>query len=200
VLDRSPHLLGADRAVHDPQVVAALQQAAAEAYARGRADGADEVRRSAAADAARAADGLRAALADGLQALRAHQAAAADDTLELACEIAANLLGREPSDGGAALAARLLDVLDAVDDEAVTVTVGPAEAETVAIALAGTAGVEVRTDPRLAPGEARVAGRWASADLTRTALLAAVRDALLVGRVTPLAVATVPEGVLDAAA
>ncbi len=118
--------------------------------------------------------------------------------MDLACAIAASVLGREPSDGGAALAARLLDVLDAVDDEALTVTVAPAEAEIVATALAGTAGVEVRTDPRLAPGEARVAGRWASADLTRTALLAAVRDALLAGRFTPLAV--VGEEVLDAAA
>ncbi len=151
VLDRSPHLLGADRAVPDPQVVAALQRAAEEAYAQGRADGADEVRRSAAADAARAADGLRAALADGLAALRAHQAEAADEAVDLACAIAASVLGREPSDGGAALAARLLDVLDAVDDEALTVTVAPAEAEIVATALAGTAGVEVRTDPRAWP-------------------------------------------------
>jgi flagellar biosynthesis/type III secretory pathway protein FliH len=174
----APRALSRPDPANDPFLAALLARTEAEAFARGKAAGAAEAHAAAAAAVGRAADGLRAAVAEGAAALRAAGVETCRETRDLALAIAGAVLGREPGDGGAALAARLRATLAELDDAPLVVTVPAPEAEVVAAALADEPGVEVRAGAALAPGEARVAGRWASADLTRRALLGALEELL----------------------
>ena len=160
----------------DPAVAAAVDRAAADAYARGRRDG------SAAATAA-----VERAAAAGLDAVRRAaeelHAVAADADAELALEIARVVLGGEPSRDPADLLRRIAESLAALDEERVTVRVHPEHAEHIAagvaaLSLESGAAVEVVADPGIPAGEAQLSGRWARADLTRAGALAAIEDLL----------------------
>jgi flagellar biosynthesis/type III secretory pathway protein FliH len=170
--------LGAPDPALDTAARAAMEHAVAEAYARGRRDGAAEAGAAVDQAAGRVVAALQRADAD----LRA-VAAAAD--VALARAIAGAVVDREPSDDGAALLARVGAALAALDDEAVVVHLSPAEAPVLRDAVARQAAavgapVEVVADAAVPPGEALLAGRWARADLTRAGAWAAL-DAVLGG-------------------
>ena len=101
------------------------------------------------------------------------------ETIDTAVAIAEFVLGRAPHDDGAALARRIAEALPALDDDELTIAIHPQDWDAVGEAVQLPAGVTIERDPALRPGEARITGRWAQADLTREAALAVAREVLL---------------------
>jgi flagellar biosynthesis/type III secretory pathway protein FliH len=161
----------------DPSVTAAIEAA----YARGRMEGEAAGRAAGAAeaveDARRAVAALQAALTQAVAACREARQLQSRDVVELAAAIAAVVIGREPSADTAALLDRVTTALDMLDDPSIVVAANPAD---VAALEAGLTGIDLRVtpDPSLLPGEARLVGRWATAELTREAGWAAVSEVL----------------------
>lgn len=172
-----PRLLAAPPPASDAFVRAQVAEAAAAAYADGRRDGERDARAELGAAVVRVEAAFAAVRAE-IAALRAGRAEA---DVALAAAIGEAVLGREPHDGGKALLARLGQVLAELDDAPLVVRVHPGDAEVVAAAVAREGAVAVEVDTALAPGEARVDGRFASAALTRDAAWEAVRAVLDAG-------------------
>lgn len=178
VMGTAPRRLAAapaDR--HDPVVRDLVVRAAEEAHARGRQEGV----REGMAMAAEHAEHLAATVADAIpRAVASAEAARVEQVeamLDLAVGVAEAVLGREPHDGGEAIAAQVRAALDQVVEPHATVHVHPDDVDLVARALADRP-VEVTGDHTLAPGDARVRGGWAEVDLTRTAVWRAIREVL----------------------
>lgn len=177
-MDARPHRLASaspDR--HDPVVRDLVEQATADAYARGHADGLHDGMATAVDHTDQLARSVSAALDGAGRSLAADRAACASEAVELALAIAESVLRREPHDGGAAVAATVRDVLAQLVDPAPTVGVHPGDRDLVASALADLA-VTVQPDPSLQPGDAAVRGGWADVDLTRATAWSAIREAL----------------------
>lgn len=175
-------LAAAPRDQLDPAVQALVERAAADAYERGRSDGRAEGE-SAAVDAVRRqADEARAALATALEDARRRAEAAreelVDEAVALAFAMAEVILGHEPHDGGAVLTARVREALDRIEDPQSVVHVNSGDLRHVSEALHGVRHVTVAADPALRPGEARIDGGWADAELTHAAAFAAIRREL----------------------
>lgn len=178
-LDAEPRVLSAPAPALDAFTRARVEEAAKAAYDQGRRDGAADARTEAAAAAERVTAALaqaRDAAVAELASLRAEQAHA---TVSLATAIAEAVLGREPHDGGQALLARVRDALASLDDAPLVVRVHADDLDAVAAGVLDER-VSVEVDPRLAPGEGRITGPWAQADLTREAAWGAVRAVLAV--------------------
>lgn len=178
----APRAVADPRPVLDPLLARLLDEARAEGHARGLAEG----------HAAGHADGSAAALArlaelgqvvtaavEGLaRAVDAARADQADGVAELALAVAAHVLDREPSDQATTLVARVRGWLTAIDDGPVEIAVAVDDVDVLAAAVAGHEHVRVCADPTLAPGEARLAGPWASARLLHAARWDEVRQVL----------------------
>lgn len=185
VLGPGPHRLAAvPRDEVDPVVRELLDRATSDAYERGVLDG---HRLGVAETEARAADGLEqlaAAIAAAAGSAAREVRAACDDVVEsvfeLALGMAAAILDHEPTDGGAAVAARIRAALALMEEPAPVIEVATADEPFVAAALADLRTVSVEACPSLAPGEARIRGGWAAGDLTREAAFAAIRRELRV--------------------
>ncbi len=179
-LDATPQAMASPSLALDPVARAAVEQAAAEAHARGRREGAAEAQHAAADALARATAALRPALDALREELSRLRDARVDADATLALAIAEAILGREPAPDAPALAVHLAAVLAQVDDPSPVIHVHPDDRATVAELLAaGGDRAEVVSDSALAPGEARIVGSFARATISRPAALAAVRDALL---------------------
>lgn len=169
-----PRTLGAPEPSLDAAMSALLEQVAADAYARGVRDGAAQASGAIEASVMQ----LLAAIARAAGELRQ---VAADADVQLALEIARAVLDREPADAGQDLLDRILAALAAVDDDGLTVQLNPQDAAAIGAelerlaALHGTP-VRVSPEPAMAPGDARVVGRWSRADLGRDAAFAAVQQ------------------------
>ena len=179
-LDAAPHAMASPAAALDAVARAAVEEAEAAAYARGRRDGITAAQQAADEALARAVDAVRPALAsltDEVRGLRAERATA---DVSCALAIAEAVLGREPTADAVALASRLRDVLGHLDDPAPAIHVHPDDAPTVTALLADVPGAPtVTADTTVTAGEARVVGTFARATISRAAALDAVRDALL---------------------
>lgn len=151
-----------------------LEQARAEGFEAGRREGFAAGRSDMAGAAERVQGAVGAAVADLVQV----RAAAVTEAIDSALEIAEFVLGRSPHDDGATLAARVQDALRLLDDEELTVVIHPQDWDAVSNAVRLPNGVTMERDPSLRPGEARVSGRWATAELTREAALAVAREVL----------------------
>jgi len=166
-----------------------VAEASEAAYAKGVADGrraaVNEAAEAARAAAERATAGLGEAVGEVLGELRRLRAAEALADVELARGLAEIVLGREPHDDGQALLARCQDALSRLDDRPLEVRCHPEDAAALAPALtagpAASAEVAVVEDASLAPGEARIAGRWAHAELTHAAAWRLIDEVLEVG-------------------
>jgi flagellar biosynthesis/type III secretory pathway protein FliH len=148
------------------------------AYDRGFADGITAARREAsetidrvAAGVHHALEGVRAHLAD----LRRVQAEALVGT---AMDAAEAILGAAPPIDAGMLTERIRRALSAIDDGPLTVFLSADDREVLGEAIGARFDVEIAEDPALGPGEARVRGPWAQADLTRATALGAVREAI----------------------
>lgn len=176
--EAAPRDLARPAPATDAFTVALLDEATADAYARGRADGAEDARAAAAAAVARVTAAVQAASAAAIAEVRACDAVRADEIVALAFAVADAVIGREPHDGGRTLLARVRDALNALDDPTLRVTVSSTDLDLLVAGLADLTAAEIAVDPSLAPGEARVIGTWAQADCTQQAAWDAVRAVL----------------------
>ena len=151
-----------------------IEEARAEAFAAGRREGVAAGRAEMEGAIARVDAALRKAVQD-LYEYRQH---AVSETLDAALEIAAFVVGQLPPDEGAAIARRIQDALVGLDDEDMAVAVHPQDWDAVSEMVRLPNGVTIERDPSLRPGEARVSGRWATAELTREAALEVAREVL----------------------
>lgn len=183
VVGAGPHRLAAARPDElDPVVRSLIDEARAAAYERGLREGHERGR----AERARADDerierlaaAVGAAVEQGVRAVRAACDEAVGAAFTLAVAMAGAILDHEPHDGGAAVAHRVRATLGQLDEPAPVVRVAPADVDALRAATADLSAVVVEPDPALAPGEARIHGTWAEADLTRAAAFDALRREL----------------------
>jgi flagellar biosynthesis/type III secretory pathway protein FliH len=162
----------------DPVVRSRVEEATATAYERGFADGMAAGRREAHGEVEQIALLLRGAADDAAERLDAARRERAREVLELAFAIAEAVIGREPHDGGVALLGRVQEALEHLDDEPLRVHVHPDDEPTISQGLGGAHAVTVVADAQLAPGEARIRGPWARAEVTFAGALEIVREVL----------------------
>lgn len=151
-----------------------LELTRAEGFDAGRREGYAAGR----ADMAGAAERIEKALREATTELGRMRAAAVSEAIDAALEIAEFVLGTVPYHDDGALAARIKDALRALDDEDLTVAIHPQDWDTVSSSIRLPVGVSLERDPSLRPGEARIVGRWATAELTREAALSVAREVL----------------------
>ena len=174
---------GAERGL-PADVQALVAAAAAEAYDRGRRAGIDEGAAAAARQAAVLARPVAEAIDAGIEQLRRLRADERAGLLELSAAIARAVTGGEPTATGDRLLTDVAAALEALDDPPLVVAVNSRDVKLLADGLAGRPGVSVTEDATLPPGEARVRGPWALAELTRDALWTSVGEALGLGERT----------------
>ena len=151
-----------------------IEQTRAEAFEAGRREGFAAGR----ADMAGAAERVQAALAGATAEVLQMRSDCVHETLDAAFEVAEFVLGRAPHDDPESLMPRIEDALRNLDDEELAVAIHPQDWDAVSAAVRMPPGVTIERDPSLRPGEARVTGRWATADLTREAALEVAREVL----------------------
>jgi flagellar biosynthesis/type III secretory pathway protein FliH len=151
-----------------------IEEARAEAFAAGRREGVAAGR----AEMEGAITRVDAALRAAVQNLNNYRANAVAETLDAALEVAAFVVGELPPDEGAALAGRIEDAVAGLDDEDMIVAIHPQDWDSVSEAVRLPNGITMQRDPSLRPGEARINGRWATAELTREAALQVAREVL----------------------
>lgn len=159
----------------DPAVLALVEAERARAYQQGVADG--EARGRAEAEATGSA--LAASIAQALQVARTSSERVADELAgrcnQIAVAAAAAVVGQVDAEAGGVLH-RVRQALTVVDERPVTVEVHQGDVDLVQ--AVGGPEVTVVAAADLRPGEARIGGRWASADLTWQAVWNSVREAL----------------------
>jgi flagellar biosynthesis/type III secretory pathway protein FliH len=146
---------------------AAFEAGRREGFAAGRSDMEGAVSR------------VTGALRDAVRLLGELRARDIDQTISVALEVAQFVVGQLPPDEGGALAARIRAAIAGLDDEDVVIAIHPQDWDAVSAVVALPAGVTIERDPSLRPGEARIRGRWATADLTREAAIQIAREVLL---------------------
>jgi flagellar assembly protein FliH len=164
----------------DGDLDACLAGIEADAYERGRQEGMRVGYDLALADQSQLTALVEHALGAAVARLQQVCEQDAQRLTTLALEIARAVVGREPHDDGVALAARVREALATVDDRPLQLGVHPGDVANLSQALVDVAGLTVTADPSLAPGEGRLHGRWAEADLTRGAAWLAIQRALAV--------------------
>jgi flagellar assembly protein FliH len=177
------HTLVAPAPVLDATTAAVVDRAVAAARAEAFREG-EAAGRAAAVDAAdRAATAVVGAL-DGLhQEAVAQREEACRAVLELAVDLAGDVLGRTPPDDALAVLDRVRAVVAMLDDDPLEVRLHPEDHAALLAAEAAVGGrLRLVADPQVVPGDARVTGTWGGAELTRRALLAAAADARAEGR------------------
>ncbi len=169
----------ATRAVEvDPEVIALLERARAEARAEGEAIGAQRTRIELQDDREARAQLLHRTVMEAVAAHRAAVAEHAQETVELALRIAQEIAAVVVDDNGAALADRIRAALASIDDDDLVVRVGEDRVDSVTTAFANERGVRVVVDATLGPDDAEIDGPWASADLTDATRWDIIREAV----------------------
>lgn len=175
----APRMVAFGGAAGLPEELEALIRArAADAFEQGRCAGFAEGSAAATRQVAELSAGLAGELAAGMQALRAQQEDQRALILELVVQVARAVTQADPGPGGRQVLADVLSALEAVDDTPLTVLAHPDDCALLAAGLAAVAGLSVLADPSVPPGEARLRGPWALAEVTREATWAAVRETL----------------------
>lgn len=159
-------------------VRALIASAGAEAFERGRNEGRRQGLAEAAAQAEALAGPVAAALRGGLDELRQQRQADHADLVALAVAVARAVTEGDVRPAGQAVLDDVCRALDGLDDTPLTVLAHPGDAAFLVSGLGSRPGVLVVPDPALAPGDARIRGPWARADVTRAARWAAVGEAL----------------------
>ncbi len=176
--DRPLPLGGIEALTADPVVAAEIEAAYRRGTEDGRARALEEESARLAALTAEAHDALRAAVEDARRRLAAAVEDSAAAVLRIALDVAETIVGSLEPATVEALTDRILEALDAIDDEDLSVAVHPDRLDVVAAGLAEVPGVSIQPDPSLGPGEAKLRGRWARADLTIAAAFRNLRETL----------------------
>ncbi len=158
----------------DDNTAELVEQARAEAFEAGRREGFAAGR----ADVQDAIARVDSALRNAVRELDNHRMRAVNETLDAALEVAAFVVGSLPADEGAAIAARIQEAITDLDDEDMVIAIHPQDWDAVSELVRLPNGMTMQRDPSLRPGEARVVGRWATAELTRDAALEVAREVL----------------------
>ncbi len=174
VVESTPRALGGSDLAADPAVRALLDQTAAAAYERGKREGFDAGQREVAAALQQVAGGLHTAIEQVLAARRED----ADHIIELALRIAEVVTGQTPDEGSRALIDRVHQALATLDDTPLVARCHPDEAQVLQAGLVDVADITVEPDPTMRPGEARIRGAWADADLTWPTIWQTIEEAL----------------------
>ena len=153
-----------------PSVETATSVAFEEGRLAGRAEAAESVRELALA----VNDAVDRAVSD-LQQVRAD---AVSRWVEAAIEIAEFLIDSVPEQAAQSLLSRLEDALDQITDSPLEIHICATDLELVDQIFGSRSDISVIVEAGLRPGEARITGSAASADMTRATALAAVRRAL----------------------
>ena len=162
---RRPPLASDARAIGGAHVagvdVAAVADELDRAYEEGRRAGRAETE-AAAAQLGRSIDAAAAATVNRLEQVRAETV---QHWLDTAIEIAEFLVDSVPDHAAQALVGRIHEALAAINDSPLEIVIGPSDLELVDQALAGRDDITVTVDQTLRPGEARIAGESAQADM-----------------------------------
>jgi hypothetical protein len=157
----------------------------AAAWQEGHTAGWREGHRDGRGEAADFAAGVRAAVDQGVAGYAAACAEArtqlADHLVELAEALVEGVLGHLPDTATQGMLGRLHHALELIEDGPLTAVVHPSTLELMQPALdlkPGGQPMQLRPDPRLAPGELVIEGPWAFAELTWPRLVEAARTAL----------------------
>jgi len=148
------------------------------AYERGRRDGIAAGRAQALGRIAEAGSGIERAVAEARRAMAATREEQSAAVVAAALELAAEIVGRTPAIDSDLLVERIADALVALDERGVTLHLSREDHAALGDAMADRFGLEVAADATLQPGEARLTGAWARAELTREAAVGAIREAL----------------------
>lgn len=151
-----------------------LEETRAEAFEAGRREGFAAGR----ADMDGAISRVDAALSKAVRDLSTYRRQAVNETIDAALEVAGFVVGQLPTDDVEVMVRRVNEAIRGLDDEEMTVAIHPQDWDAVSSMVRLPAGVTMERDPSLRPGEARVVGRWATADLTREAALEVAREVL----------------------
>jgi flagellar biosynthesis/type III secretory pathway protein FliH len=167
LLSTEAHVMGASEATYvDPIMASRLEGARGAGYEQGFAEGA----RAAEAGARRSAELALARLQAGVATVRADlapaSAALVPGLIDLAVDIAKQIVDEVPDQVRASMIARLTEAIDHLDDDDLVLVIHPGDAAEVSMATDDLPGITVRTDDRLGTGEARIESRWCRADLT----------------------------------
>ena len=169
-------VLGAPDPVLDPATAQALEREVAAAREQGWREG-EQAGRVAAEQAARDAAAAVASALDALHAeVVAQRQAATAASLQLAVELAADVLERTPPDDAQVLLDRVQQVVEELDDPSLEVRLHRDDLVALDDGRVDTR-LRLVADPGQAPGEARVVGAWGGAELTRARLLEAAIQA-----------------------
>lgn len=151
-----------------------VEEPVEDGHPRGYDEGFEAGRESARQQLMSAANALQSALETCRQELRDEFEHQRVEIVQVAIGLAEFVLGHANHDGGKVLMERLGQALSLLDDQELTIAMS-----SVDLPLAdqiGASGIVVVEDPALQPGEARVTGEWARADLTRRAALDLLRN------------------------
>jgi flagellar biosynthesis/type III secretory pathway protein FliH len=143
-----------------------LDEAQRAGYDQGFADGAKAAEAAARRSADAAAQRLRTASQDAVGALVSTTVQLVPELMDLAIRIARHIVDEVPEQVSASLESRIAAALGQIDDEHLTVYVSPLDAGEVTAGFATNPHLTMEIDESLRPGEARIDGRWAHADLT----------------------------------
>ncbi len=158
----------------DDYMAELIEQTRAEAFEAGRREGFAAGQ----ADMASTADRVQNAIAGAASDLVRMRAECVKDAIDTGFDVAEFVLSRTPHDDGESLIPRIESALHDLDEEELAVVIHPQDWDVVSSAVRLPNGVTIDRDPSLRPGEARISGRWASAELTREAALEVARDVL----------------------
>lgn len=175
----TPHRLDVPGVVLDERVRALVAEREAAAEARGREAGRLEAAAAAAAAAERVTAGVARALQDARQQWERVDLDRRDAMVDVARQLAAAVLVREPGPDGRVVLDRVSAATAALDHGPFRILLAAADHAVVAShADALPAGCELALDESLAPGEVLVIGPWSRVDLTAEALLDLAAEAI----------------------
>lgn len=162
----------------DPATRAAIAEARNSGYAEGHAAGKREAALEAHNALERATAILDAAVASGRQQIVEAVGSQSNAIVDLAIEIAKQVVESVPPDAGKGLAEKLEVALQQIDDPELVVRVSPNDVTTLSPLFEHRKDVTLIKDPSIHPGDAILSGRWAQADLQLAAAWKLIAEAL----------------------
>jgi flagellar biosynthesis/type III secretory pathway protein FliH len=150
----------------DPRAAALLDEARKEGYDQGFAAGAAAAEATIRRVETEAIARIERALTAASAGLRAELGAFGPELTRLAVQVARRLVAEVPETVASGLERRIGAALEALDDDDLVLRLNPDDAARLRTFTRRLEGATVETDPGLAPGDARLVGRWSRADLT----------------------------------
>jgi flagellar biosynthesis/type III secretory pathway protein FliH len=166
------------RAELDPATYAEVERRVAAARAEAYAEGERAGQAAARTQLATLVAGVERAVGAVRDELVAQRTEATRASLTLAGTVAVAVLDATPPAEALELLARVEEAAEALDDDPILVRLNPADHEVLAGVSLSDPRLQLLADPSVGAGDARLAGRFGGAELTRERLLAAALEVL----------------------